>query len=46
MSIEILRDPDSARRVYREKTVGHGTHLTLVAFPDATVFSDDLLPPT
>ena len=45
--IEVLRDPDASRRVYREKTAaGRGTHLTLVALPEATVFSDDLLPPT
>jgi Uma2 family endonuclease len=44
--IEILRDPDASHRLYREKTiVGRGTHLTLVALPDATVFSDDLLSP-
>ena len=45
--IEILRDPDPAHRLYRKKmTVGRGTHLALVAFPEVTVFSDDLLPPT
>ena len=44
--IEMLRDPDPAHRVYREKTtVGRGTHITLVALPDVMVFSDDLLPP-
>jgi hypothetical protein len=44
--IEVLRDPDASQRLYREKTiVGRGAHLTLVALPDATVFSDDLLSP-
>ena len=44
--IEVLRDPDASHRLYREKTiVGRGAYLTLVALPDATVFSDDLLSP-
>jgi len=45
--IEILRAPDASHRSYREKTsVGRGTHLTLGALPDASVFSDDLLLPS
>jgi Uma2 family endonuclease len=44
--IEVLRDPDSRRRCYRETTVvRRGVRLELVALPGVSVLSDDLLPP-
>jgi Uma2 family endonuclease len=44
-ALEIFRAPDPDQRVYTDRfTAGRGQHLTPVAFPDARVAVDDLLP--
>ena len=43
--VEIFRAPDRAQRIYAEQSVaGRGEHIALVAFPDASVPVDALLP--
>lgn len=44
--VEVHRAPDPDRRLYTDRHVARrGERLTLVAFPDAAVAVDDLLPP-
>lgn len=44
--VEVLRAPDVAAKCYRDHAVlRRGDHVTLVAFPHATVAVTDLLPP-
>jgi len=44
-ALEIYRAPDPEQRMYTDRfTIGRGQHLTPVAFPDARVAVDDLLP--
>jgi len=43
--IEVFRAPEAATGRYASRSVAHrGTRLQLVAFPDASVLADDLLP--
>jgi len=44
--VEVLRVPDVAAKCYRDhRVVRRDDHVTLVAFPDATIAVTDLLPP-
>lgn len=44
--VEVLRAPDVAAKCYRDHAVlRRGDHVTLVAFPHASVAVTDLLPP-
>jgi Uma2 family endonuclease len=46
-TIEVMRDPDPRRRVYRETTiVRRGTRMTVSALAGVAVLSDDLLAPS